>query len=250
MSSNSSTDTLIGPGYVNSYFAGACLTAVVYDWGYSQAITSGQEIELVWTRYAGVLFSIGFPVSIGNRCRVSKILDQLVGLIQQFHYDGSNSCTILWIVPTCISWVVNVMLGVITIIRLHAMYQRSGKMLIFLVVIFLVVQITCGVIIAINSSHINEGSTIGDCFTVLIKTQMFYFAALLSPELNSDSMGNLIYEGVLQIATIVQMSVLGPRLILSVREYHAKLVANSDEATGMASIAFQECIHISTGGGV
>ena len=46
------------------------------------------------------------------------------------------------------------------------------------------------------------------------------------------------------------MFVLGPRLILGVREYHAKLVVNSDEATGMASIVFQDRIHIETGGGV
>jgi hypothetical protein len=35
------------------------------------------------------------------------------------------------------------------------------------------------------------------------------------------------------------MFVLGPRLILSLREYHAKLVARSDEGTGMTSIYFQ-----------
>jgi hypothetical protein len=40
--------------------------------------------------------------------------------------------------------------------------------------------------------------------------------------------------------------VLGPRLILGVREYHAKLVANSDTATNMTSIAFQERVHVST----
>jgi hypothetical protein len=46
------------------------------------------------------------------------------------------------------------------------------------------------------------------------------------------------------------MFVLGPRLILGVREYYAKLVANSDAATGMTSIAFQERVEISTGSGV
>jgi hypothetical protein len=54
----------------------------------------------------------------------------------------------------------------------------------------------------------------------------------------------------LSILQVVQMFVLGPRLILGVREYHAKLVANSDEVTGMASIVFQDRIHIETGGGV
>jgi hypothetical protein len=43
----------------------------------------------------------------------------------------------------------------------------------------------------------------------------------------------------------VQMFALGPRLIMSVRVYHAKIVANSDEGTGLASIDFQERIHIS-----
>ena len=46
------------------------------------------------------------------------------------------------------------------------------------------------------------------------------------------------------------MFVLGPRLILSLREYHAKLVTDSDEGTAMTSIAFQERVHISTGDGV
>jgi hypothetical protein len=59
-----------------------------------------------------------------------------------------------------------------------------------------------------------------------------------------------MFVNFLSIARVVQMFVLGPRLILGVREYHAKLVANSDEAAGMASIIFQDRIHISTGGGV
>jgi hypothetical protein len=46
------------------------------------------------------------------------------------------------------------------------------------------------------------------------------------------------------------MFVLGPRLILGLREYHAKLVVNSDEGTDMTSVAFQERVHITTGGGV
>jgi hypothetical protein len=46
------------------------------------------------------------------------------------------------------------------------------------------------------------------------------------------------------------MFVLGPRLILGVREYHAELVANYDGGIGMTSVAFQERIHITTGGGV
>lgn len=40
------------------------------------------------------------------------------------------------------------------------------------------------------------------------------------------------------------MFVLGPRLMLSVREYHAKLVTNYDEGIAMTTIAFQEDVHL------
>jgi len=59
-----------------------------------------------------------------------------------------------------------------------------------------------------------------------------------------------VYGGVLQVIQVVQMFVLGPRLILGVREYHAGLVAHSDEGTRIASIVFQERIQITTGGSV
>jgi hypothetical protein len=42
------------------------------------------------------------------------------------------------------------------------------------------------------------------------------------------------------------MFVLGPRLILSVREYHAKFVADSDAEASMNSIVFQERLHVLT----
>ncbi|KAG2749843.1 hypothetical protein P692DRAFT_201788528 [Suillus brevipes Sb2] len=63
---------------------------------------------------------------------------------------------------------------------------------------------------------------------------------------NSNSIGVLVSSGVLQILAVVQMFVLGPRLILSVREYHAKVVAGSDADASMNSIVFQEQVHIST----
>jgi hypothetical protein len=49
---------------------------------------------------------------------------------------------------------------------------------------------------------------------------------------------------------MLQMFVLGPRLILSIREYHAKLVARSDEGTAMTSINFQAGGDTLTGGDV
>jgi hypothetical protein len=42
------------------------------------------------------------------------------------------------------------------------------------------------------------------------------------------------------------MFVLGPRLILSVRDYDAKLVSNSDEGTCLSTVAFQERGDVST----
>jgi len=212
--------------------------------------------------------------------------------------------------------VVAAMLCVIMIARLHAMYQKSRIMLIFLVIIFLAVNIACGVItiievgytvgeemilsgmhmcsygfeddfqlfasmawmlytvwevlalclsvwIAVRHFHDlrrlgpSTGSTIGDCFNVLIKSHMLYFAGFvgvsclelvsLSPELlNSQSKGAQILRGALQTLAVVQMFVLGPRLILSVREYHAKLVAKSDAEISMSSIVFEEHVHVPT----
>jgi hypothetical protein len=45
---------------------------------------------------------------------------------------------------------------------------------------------------------------------------------------------------------VMQMFVLGPRLILSVREYHANLIAGSDAETSINSIVFQERIRVPT----
>ena len=117
---------------------------------------------------------------------------------------------------------------------------------------------------------------IGDCFTILVKSHVFYFARwgyklnliqyLFPFKLHSsfafvtflqiisnytqNSVASEVYAGVLGIIQVVQMFVLGPRLILGVREYHARLVAHSDERTGIASVVFQERIQITTGGGV
>jgi hypothetical protein len=55
------------------------------------------------------------------------------------------------------------------------------------------------------------------------------------------------YYGVLSIAEVLQMFVLGPRLVLSIREYHTKAMARADGGTGMTSIAFHAGGHVSTG---
>ncbi|KAG2117045.1 uncharacterized protein F5147DRAFT_768429 [Suillus discolor] len=91
------------------------------------------------------------------------------------------------------------------------------------------------------------GSTVGDCLTILIESHTFYFIAFvtmtcftlgsLSPNITNTT-ERLIYFGIWAIAQMLQMFVLGPRLILSVRKSHAKLVARADGGTGMTSIAF------------
>jgi hypothetical protein len=62
-------------------------------------------------------------------------------------------------------------------------------------------------------------------------------------------MGAETYYGILHICAVVQKFVLGPRLILGVREYHAKLQANCDAGTDILMV-FQERVHLSTSNSV
>ncbi|KAG2139675.1 hypothetical protein DEU56DRAFT_942303 [Suillus clintonianus] len=233
------------------------------------------------------------------------------------HHSPDFSGRIVYLIYGWTDVVVFPMLCVILITRLHAMYQRSTRILIFLVVVSLPINIfdvvanaivtrhdsgeelilsgtyACTIDYADNFSLVNSiswilstvwevlamclavwiavkhfrelrqhsaGGIIGDCFTVLIKSHVFYFASFaavscfslvinLSPTIlaNPFSLETQIVIGVAQILQVIQCYVLGPRLILSLREYHARLVADSDAATGMTSIAFQERVQISTG---
>lgn len=211
------------------------------------------------------------------------------------------------------------MLGVIIITRLHAMYQQSRRMLIFLVVVFLVVTVCCGSLLGKATSQVlgeelvlsgtyectyrDSGTgvqlltseiwilvtvwelltlclavwivikhfrglrrpatecSIRDCFTILIQTHVFYFVAfaavscldlgLLSPILDSYSIGAQVYLGLLQIFISVEMFVLGPRLVLGIRGYyHAELVADTGEIADIVTPVFQEHASILTGSDV
>ncbi|KAG0693770.1 hypothetical protein DFH29DRAFT_963115 [Suillus ampliporus] len=53
--------------------------------------------------------------------------------------------------------VVNAILGVIMITRLHAMYQRSRQVLKLVIVVFLFVNLFCGVVAAISMRNISGG---------------------------------------------------------------------------------------------
>ncbi|KAG1753803.1 uncharacterized protein EDB91DRAFT_1333171 [Suillus paluster] len=211
--------------------------------------------------------------------------------------------------------VVTVMVGAIMITRLHAMYQRSRKMIVFLFVISLALTVACALITArgisrvsgeefilsdtyqctydyegdsqllmpitwilrivwevlalclavwISVRHFRElrrlsgGSSMGDCFVFLMRTHVVYFATFAAgscialvfyfPTISdSDPMG---YNGVLNIFSVLQMFVLGPRLILCVREYHAELVADAEAesniGTGMTSNDSQEYTYMTS----
>ncbi|KAG1761508.1 hypothetical protein EDD22DRAFT_970527 [Suillus occidentalis] len=274
---------------------------VVYDW----AVTIGHEIELIW-RQRWSLMTVLYLV-----IRYVGIPYSVIGVLATMPFVSlTDTVSSILYYTNCGTYVVlSAMLGVIMIARLHAMYQRSRTMLIFLAIIFLAFNIACLVLAAIGLKHVvaeevilsgmhicgfdyegdaqllfsmvwvlntvwevialclsvwiavkhfrdlrrlgpSTGTIIGDCFRVLIKSHVLYFAsfagvsclqlAFLFPELSVDSIGSLILDGGFQILSVVQMFVLGPRLILSVREYHAKLVANSDADTSLNSIVFQE----------
>ncbi|KAG2127629.1 uncharacterized protein EDB93DRAFT_1256912 [Suillus bovinus] len=287
----------------SSYFIVAAFVAVVYDW----ALTFGQEVELVWRQRWSLMTFL-------------YLAARYLGIL-------SAALTVLSTLPTIsltdTDWIgvfVFAMLWVIIITRLHAMYQGSRKILIFLIATFLAVNIFDGVVVIMSTMHVSgeqyilsgtymcqfnfpedalrlgsitwilatvwevlalclavwiavkhfrelrrhsAGGIIGDCFSVLIKTHMAYFASFvavscftlviqLSPTMLADeySLETQTLNGFGQISTVVQAFVLGPRLILGVREYHAKLVANSDAASPMTSIAFQERVHVSTNSSV
>ncbi|KAG2348151.1 hypothetical protein BDR05DRAFT_945067 [Suillus weaverae] len=106
-------------------FAVAAGAVVVYDW----VLTLGQEIELIWRHTENMPL-----VSVTDA-----------------------GCNIMNYTTNGINVVVPAMLGVIMIARLQAMYQGSRNMLIFLVIIFLAVNITGGVIAAIGIKD-----TVGD----------------------------------------------------------------------------------------
>ncbi|KAG2093895.1 uncharacterized protein F5147DRAFT_840412 [Suillus discolor] len=273
----------------SSYFAVAAFVGVTYDW----ALTFGQEVELVWrqrwslmtvlylsVRYLGILSAALFMV--GN-----------VPTISLTDTAGWHTLYSVWMGVVAFA-----MLWVIIITRLHAMYQRDRKILIFLVVTFLAINIFDVVTTLMSTIHISveelilsgtyqcrigyAGDTlvlgsvawiftivwevlstmsrrgiIGDCFTMLMKTHVLYFVSFVTVSCFelilcfSPTDQNVVesdtFYGLLQIFSVVQMFVLGPRLILGVREYNAKLVANSDAASRMTSIAFQELLAGSTG---
>ncbi|KAG2033499.1 hypothetical protein BDR03DRAFT_967377 [Suillus americanus] len=287
-----------------SYFVVASSVVVIHDW----VLTLGREVELVWRQrwslmtilYLSMRYT-GIPYAIIN----------MLSYVPSVSWTDVG-CNIINYTIYSANVIITAMLGAIMIARLYAMYQGSRKVLVFLVVIFLAVNITSGVVavIVLRNMLLEESilsgtyqctdvygddqnlffvvwilntaweiltlclsvwiavkqfrdlrrfgtSTFGDCLTVLIKSHVLYFASFFAASClnfgsfaptieNSVSMGAVTYNGSLVIIAMLQMFVLGPRLILSVREYQAKLVGNSDAEIGMSSITFQEHVYVST----
>ncbi|KAG1790641.1 uncharacterized protein HD556DRAFT_1310427 [Suillus plorans] len=307
VSSNPSWWPLINAEIIGSYFVVAACVMAIYDWG----LAFGQEVELVWRQRWSMMTVLYLVARYGGIGFV--VINILLDVPTIPTTDGG--CRIMFDAINWTSDVVDLILGAIMITRLHAMYQRSRKMLIFLVVIFLAIRIALVVVIVLQIKQVSgeesalsgtyqcifnysgdsqflgsmtwilgtawevlalclavwiavkhfrelrrdsTRSIIVDCFTVLMQTHASYFASFLaiacfhigsfSPTISADieSLGAQTYFGLAQIFDMAQLTVLGPRLILSVREYNAKLVADSDIATAMSSIAFQERVHVET----
>ncbi|KAG2124161.1 hypothetical protein BD769DRAFT_1388957 [Suillus cothurnatus] len=237
---------LINASRIASYFAVAASVGVMYDW----ALTLGQEVELIWVRYVGLgcvvyvwkfqpLMSRSLPISSQSG---SHTVDLPTISISDAGCIIIYNTMILAIVMMQISEVEHILAGTYQcMINYAGDFILMSSMLSILGIVWEVLTLCLAVWIAVKHfRELRQHSTsgiIGDCFTVLMKTHFGLFSPTLSTDLYS--MDTQIYLGITEIFQIVQISVLGPRLILGVREYHAKLVASSDAATAMTSIALR-----------
>ncbi|KAG1806445.1 uncharacterized protein HD556DRAFT_1468653 [Suillus plorans] len=255
-----------------SYFIAASSTVVIYDW----VLTFGQEFELVlrqrWSRTIlgltqwWMIFIVN--VMLGHILitrlramykRSRKISIFLVGI--------SLACiivsgVILAISSSNVSAEELVLSGTYQcILSGNSGYPLSEPWILGIVWEFLVLCLAVWIAIK-HFRELQRPSPGRDSFAMLIKTHVFYFAAhaavsclaigsLLSPQISgSSSIGTEVYSGIVEISMLAQMFVMGPRLLLSVREYNANLVADSETGTNLTSIIFQEGILVSTDDGV
>ncbi|KAG1784713.1 uncharacterized protein HD556DRAFT_1531898 [Suillus plorans] len=255
-------------------FTVAAGVAVIYDW----ALTLGQEIELIWRQRWSLMSVLYLLIRyIGLPYSVTYILQNMPMVTLT---DAGSRMMLIFLVIVFLA--VNIASGVISSIDVK---QTLGEFILFgthtcsfgfgidarLLFSMLWMLNTVWEVLAlclsiwVSVKHFRDlrrlgpstGSTIGDCFTVLIKSHVLYFASFVGLSclqfarvslefLNPNFIGSQMLNGALQILLFVQMFVMGPRLILSVREYHANLVAGSDAENSMNSIIFQEHVRVST----
>ncbi|KAG2368168.1 hypothetical protein BDR07DRAFT_1372229 [Suillus spraguei] len=292
----------INASITSSYFIGS--------WRWPPPLQCGTiGVELVWRQRWSLMTAMYLYL------RYIGLVYAVIGILSQVPTISltDTGCLAYFMTLNWITFVSTVMLNIIMITRLYAMYRRSRKVLITLVIIFLAISIVNGTISGIttkNSSavvlilsgsyvcspsfagvgvllvditwmigiawevlalcltvwiavkHVRElrqsgGGTLGNLFKALIKTHVIYFTRSViylqrSQRYHPYSLETQIYLGFSQIFAVVQMVVLGPRLILSVREFNAALMVDTDldGGTGMISVAFREHVHITTGDGV
>ncbi|KAG1803886.1 uncharacterized protein HD556DRAFT_1484507 [Suillus plorans] len=320
---------LINSYLLFSYFMVAISTGVIYDW----VLAFGQEVELIWVSREPSCPKERRNNNINLRQKqhwslmtVMYLTVRYVGVVYagvniQSYYMYFALYWTIWVLiailggePTQLRYLdfTEISCKVIMIARLHAMYQRSRKVLVLLVVVFTAIVIANIVMLTINMKYISSeqailsgtyqciadnlqclgtipwiltgvwevftlclavrialkhfrelrqhsaGGIIRDCFVVLMKTHVSYFVSSVvvlclclgycSPTMPKDpySPAIMTYFGFLEIFTIVQSAVLGPQLILGVREYYARLMIDFDAGPNLSSIAFQESVHVST----
>ncbi|KAG2141199.1 uncharacterized protein EDB93DRAFT_1105796 [Suillus bovinus] len=119
----------INAARINSYFLVAGCAGLIYDC----VLGFGHEVELVWRQRWSLMTVLYLSVRyLGIICAIA-LLSVNIPTIPTTH-------SIMIVTGNWSDVAVTAILSVITVIRLHAMYQRR-KMLIFLFVIFLGVTI-------------------------------------------------------------------------------------------------------------
>ncbi|KAG2354753.1 hypothetical protein BDR07DRAFT_1545945 [Suillus spraguei] len=212
-----------------SYWKVAAGVVVLYDC----VLTLEQEIELIWVRYIGLLYVVSLVISIN----VLKSMPLVSLTDAECNILGSTMNEIMMIVPA--------MLGVLVAILIKhiAAGGRPASALNFWVLntVWEVLALCLSVWIAVK--HFRDlrrfsqstGTTSGDCFTANKISRALFCK-------NPTSAGARTLYGVFSNFIERADVCAGPRLILSIREYYAKRVANSDSETITItnSIVFQE----------
>ncbi|KAG2364394.1 hypothetical protein BDR07DRAFT_1482502 [Suillus spraguei] len=181
-----------------NYFTVAAFVGLTYDW----ALTFGQEVELIWRQR----WSLMTVLYIGVRY-LGIIYAALSVLYSLLTIPLTDTC---WIsIPEHIlllnpvSWILNIVLEVLAMC----------------LAVWIAVKHFRGL-----RRH-STGGIVRDCFKVLMKNHVLYFASfvavsclqligIFSPTADEYSPFFVICDGLLQVLEVVQMFVLGPRLIL------------------------------------
>ncbi|KAG1722926.1 uncharacterized protein EDB91DRAFT_1255841 [Suillus paluster] len=268
----------INASRISSYFVVAAFAGGMYDWVFP-ALTFGKEVELIWKRrwslvtflyisahYLGMLWIVTQMLSSVPTITVTDVILILLGVVFLL-VNIANIAISAIITNHTISGEELILSGTYQcIVNFESDTMRLSSMTWILGTVWEVFALCLAVWIAVK--HFQElrrqltGGILEDCFTVLMKSHVGYFVSFvavscfeLSYEMSTMpadlySLEVQIYAGFRQIFMVVHLFVLGPRLILVVREYHAELMDDSDAATAMTSIAFQEREHVSTSSSV